>query len=201
MRNLVIATKNRGKLREIKEILSDIPFSIISVEDINPGMDIVIEETGKTYEENALIKARKVCELTGEISMADDSGLEVFYLGGTPGVHTSRFGGEKATDSEKNQKILKMLEGVPFEERKARFVCAIAVVYPGGEHFVVRGTCNGYINLKPEGSHGFGYDPIFYLPEYGMTTAQMNPEDKHKISHRGKALRLAAEELKKRESE
>lgn len=198
MRKLLIATKNKGKYYEIKEILTNMPFNIISMQDINPDMDLVIEEGGETFEENALIKAKKVCELAGEIVMADDSGLEIFYLGGAPGIYSSRFGGEKATDEEKNQQILKMLEGVSFEKRKARFVCAIAVVYPEGEYFVVRGICDGYINFKPEGSNGFGYDPIFYLPEYGLTTAQMKPEDKHRISHRGKALKLAVEELRKR---
>jgi XTP/dITP diphosphohydrolase len=179
MKNLVIATKNRGKYHEIKEMLSNMPFNVISMQDINLDEDIAIEEIGKTFEENALIKAKMVCELTGEIAMADDSGLEIFHLNGAPGIYSSRFGGEKASDDEKNQKILKMLEGVPFKKRKARFICAIAVVYPGGEHFVVKGICDGYINFKPEGSNGFGYDPIFYLPEYGVTTAKMLLHIKH----------------------
>lgn len=195
MKNLIVATKNKGKYQEIKEILADIPFNVISMGELN--LDIDIEETGKTFEENALIKARKVCKLTGEIVIADDSGLEVDYLDGAPGIYSSRFGGENATDEEKNRKLLKMLEGVPFEKRKARFVCAIAVVYPEGKHFIVKGICDGYIGFKPEGNNGFGYDPLFYLPEYGMTTAQMEPKEKHKVSHRGKALKLMVEEFRK----
>lgn len=195
MKNLIVATKNKGKYQEIKEILTNMPFNVISMGELS--LDIDIEETGKTFEENALIKAKKVCKLTGEIVIADDSGLEVDYLDGAPGIYSSRFGGENATDEGKNRKLLKMLEGVPFEKRKARFVCAIAVVYPEGKHFIVKGICDGYIGFKPEGNNGFGYDPLFYLPEYGMTTAQMEPKEKHKVSHRGKALKLMVEEFRK----
>jgi XTP/dITP diphosphohydrolase len=130
--------------------------------------------------------------------MADDSGLEVDFLNGAPGIYSARFAGEGATDSDKNTKLLNLLADVPFEKRSARFVCAIAVVLPNGEAFTVRGTCEGFIGYKPEGNNGFGYDPLFYMPEFGMTTAQMEPEYKHKISHRGRALRLMVEELRKR---
>jgi len=195
MRNLIVATRNKGKYHEIKEILADMPFNVMSMEDMNLYVDIV--ENGKTFEENSLIKAREVCKLVNEIVIADDSGLEVDYLNGQPGIYSSRFGGENATDREKNKILLAMLEGVPFEKRKASFVCVIAVVYPEGNYFTVKGTCDGYIGFKPEGRNGFGYDPLFYMPEYGMTTAQMEPEEKHKISHRGKALKLMVEELKK----
>jgi len=198
MQNIVVATRNKDKYNEIKEILKDMPFEVISMDEAGVDLTADIEETGKTFEENALIKAKKVCELTGEITIADDSGIEIDYLGGAPGIYSSRFGGKDATDFEKNKQILEMLEGVPFEKRSARFTCAIAAAYPDGNHFVVKGLCNGYIGYEPKGSNGFGYDPIFFVPEYGMTTAQMKPEEKHKISHRGNALRLMLNEFKKR---
>ncbi|HHY23216.1 MAG TPA: XTP/dITP diphosphatase [Clostridiaceae bacterium] len=195
MRNIIVATKNKGKYHEIKEILTDMPFNVLSMEDMNLDIDIV--ENGNTFEENSLIKAREVCKLTGDIVIADDSGLEIDYLNGRPGIHSSRFGGENTTDEERNRKLLTILEKVPFEKRKARFVCVIAVVYPEGNYFTVKGTCDGYIDFEPKGKNGFGYDPIFYVPEYDMTTAQMEPKEKHKISHRGKALKLMIEELKR----
>mgnify|MGYP000279796098 CR=1 FL=1 len=196
MRNLIVATKNKGKYQEMKEILSGMPFNVISMEDAS--LDIEIEETGQTFEENALIKAREVSRLTNEIVIADDSGLEIEYLDGAPGIYSSRFAGKGASDEDRNRKLLKLLEGVPFEKRKARFVCVIAVVYPEGDYFTVKGICEGYIGFEPKGNNGFGYDPLFYIPEYGKTMAEMDPEDKHKISHRGKALRLMLEEFKKR---
>jgi XTP/dITP diphosphohydrolase len=195
MRNIIVATKNKGKYHEIKGILTDMPFNVLSMEDMNLDIDIV--ENGNTFEENSLIKAREVCKLTGDIVIADDSGLEIAYLNGRPGIHSSRFGGENTTDEERNRKLLTILEKVPFEKRKARFVCVIAVVYPEGNYFTVKGTCDGYIDFEPKGKNGFGYDPIFYVPEYDMTTAQMEPKEKHKISHRGKALKLMIEELKR----
>lgn len=193
MKNFIAATRNKGKLDEIKEILSGFPFKVISMEEAGIFEDI--EETGSTFEENALIKAKEVCKLTGGIVMADDSGLEVDFLNGAPGIYSARFAGEGASDKDKNNKLLKLLEGVPMEKRTARFVCAIAVVFPDFTHFTVRGTCEGYIANKPEGSNGFGYDPLFYMKEYKMTTAQMEPGRKHAISHRGKALRLMVEKL------
>lgn len=195
MRKFVVASKNIGKLNEIKEILKDFPFEVVSMGEI--GISDEVEETGSTFEENAFIKAMKISGLTGEIVMADDSGLEVEYLNGAPGIFSSRFAGEGATDSEKVKKLLNSLDGVPHEKRKARFVCAIAVVFPNGKEFTVKGECKGYINEKPIGDNGFGYDPIFYVPEYNITTAQMKPEEKHKISHRGNALRLMIAELEK----
>ncbi len=195
MREFIIASRNKGKLREIEEILVDFPLSAVSMEEAGIAKDI--EEYGSTFEENALIKAREVCKLTGEISMADDSGLEVDYLDGAPGIYSARFAGEGATDTDKNNKLLDMLQGVPLEKRGARFVCVAAVVFPDGREFAVRGTCEGYIGFMPEGDNGFGYDPLFFMKEYGMTTAQMTSEEKHKISHRGKAMRMMAEELKR----
>ncbi|HHW48955.1 MAG TPA: XTP/dITP diphosphatase [Clostridiaceae bacterium] len=196
MYRFIVASKNRGKLKEIQEILKDFPFEVLSMQDV--GINIEIDECGVTFEENAMIKAREVHKKTGGIVMADDSGLEVDYLNGAPGIHSSRFAGEGASDEDRNNKLLNLLQGVPFEKRKARFVCAIAVILPDGKEFTVRGVCNGYIGFKPKGKNGFGYDPLFYLPEFNMTTAQMEPEEKHKISHRGKALELMVEELRKR---
>ena len=195
MKRFIVATKNRGKLKEIREILADFPFEVVSMEEA--GIDADIEEYGSTFEENAMIKARDVSGATGEIVMADDSGLEVDYLDGAPGIYSSRFAGEGATDGDKNNKLLRLLKDVPFENRKARFVCVIAVVFPNGSSFSVRGTCEGYIDLKPEGDNGFGYDPLFFMQDYNMTMAQMKTEDKNKVSHRGKALGLMVDELKR----
>lgn len=197
MRRFIAATKNKGKLTEIRKILQDLPFEVISMEEAGITKDI--EEYGTTFEENALIKAKEICSITDEMVMADDSGLEVDYLNGAPGIYSSRFAGEDATDDDKNRKLLHLLKGVPFEKRTARFVCSIAVVFPDGQHFTVRGTCDGYIGFEPMGENGFGYDPLFFLLEYSMTTAEMEPEEKNKISHRGKALQLMAEELRKRQ--
>ncbi|MCX8129388.1 MAG: XTP/dITP diphosphatase [Clostridia bacterium] len=194
MEEFIVASRNKGKLKEISEILADFPLRVVSMEEI--GIDKDIEEYGSTFEENALIKAKEIHSITGNMVMADDSGLEVDFLNGAPGIYSARFAGEGATDEDKNNKLLELLKEVPFEKRNARFVCVIAVVFPDGESFTVRGTCEGYIAFKPEGKNGFGYDPLFYVPEYDMTTAQLAPEEKHRISHRGKALRLMAEKLK-----
>jgi len=194
MRKFIVASRNRGKLNEIKEILHDFPFDVISMEEA--GIFREIDEHGETFEQNALIKAIEVFNATNEIVMADDSGLEVDYLNGAPGIYSSRFAGENSTDEARNKKLLKLLEGVPFEQRTARFVCAVAVVFPDGNKFTVKGTCEGVIGNGPAGKHGFGYDPLFYMPEYKMTMAQMKPAQKHRISHRGKALRLMVEKLR-----
>jgi XTP/dITP diphosphohydrolase len=197
MRKFIVATRNKGKLKEIKEILAGMSYEVITMEEA--GFDKEIEETGQTFEENALLKAQKVYEALGEIVMADDSGLEVDYLNGAPGIYSSRFAGENASDAERIDKLLKMLEGVEIKDRKARFVCSIAVVFSDDLSFVVRGTCEGYIAFKPEGDNGFGYDPVFYIPEYGKTMAQLDSEEKNRISHRGRALNLMLEELKRME--
>ena len=195
MRKFIVATKNKGKIKEIKEILSEFQFEVLSMEEV--GIDKNIEEHGSTFEENAMIKAKEVYKATGEMVMADDSGLEVDYLDGAPGVYSSRFAGEGATDRDRNDKLLKLMLGVPFEKRTARFVCAIAVILPDGRHFTVKGTCEGYIDFEPRGSNGFGYERLFYIPEYAMTIAPMPAEEKNSISHRGKALRLMVQQLKK----
>lgn len=193
MRKFIAATKNKGKLLEISEILKDLPFNILSMEEV--GITKEIEEYGSTFEENALIKAREIFEMTKEMVMADDSGLEVDFLNGAPGIYSSRFAGEGATDKDKNKKLLSLLENVPLEKRTARFVCVVAVIMPDGSHFVVRGTCEGYIGLEEIGNNGFGYDPLFFIKEYNKTTAQMLPEEKHKISHRGRALKAMVDKL------
>lgn len=196
MERLVVATKNKGKLKEIEEILSGLPFRVVSMEEA--GIDGDIEETGSTFEENALIKAQAVAKVTGGLVMADDSGLEVDALNGAPGIHSARFAGEGATDADRNNKLLGLLQEVPFEKRTGRFVCAIAVVFPEGEHRMVRGTCEGFIGFKPEGTNGFGYDPLFYVPEYQMTIAQLPVAEKNRISHRGRALEKMVAQLKER---
>ena len=193
MRKFVVATKNKGKLLEIAEILKELPFEIVSMEEL--GITKEIEEYGITFEQNAIIKAREIFDITREMVMADDSGLEVDFLNGAPGIFSARFAGVGATDSNKNNKLLELLKGVPFEKRSARFVCVIAVVLSDGSHFTVRGTCEGFIGFEAVGNNGFGYDPLFFLKEYNQTTAQMQPEEKHRISHRGKALKAMVQKL------
>ncbi len=183
----VIASKNKGKIKEFYEILSEFNPSVVPMQEL--GINIDVEENGETFEENALIKAREISKYTNSIVIADDSGLEIEFLNGAPGIYTARFAGLSATDEQKNLKVLDLLKDVPYEKRGARFVCCIAVVFPDKSEFTVRGICNGYIHDKLEGSNGFGYDPIFYLPEFQRTTAQLEPANKHEISHRGKALR------------
>lgn len=187
------ATKNKGKLEEIAQILAQFPYDVVSM--AQAGVKDDIEETGSSFEENALIKAMSVWRITGETVLADDSGLEVDYLGGAPGVHSARYAGPRATDEDKNNKLLDALSGVPADKRTARFVCAIAVVFPDGRSVMARGTCEGIIAFDSKGDYGFGYDPLFYIPEHGLTLAQMDSDIKNKLSHRGKALRELVEIL------
>ena len=192
---LILATSNKDKAREIAEILSDTPFVVTTMKE--EGYDPDIVEDGKTFEENALIKARTVHALAeGAYVMADDSGLCIDALDGAPGIYSARFCGEDSTYPEKFAMIFEMLKDVPEEKRTAKFVCSIAVVRPDGSEFTVRGEVCGVLHEKPMGDGGFGYDPIFYVPEFGMTTAQMTKEQKNSISHRGKASRAMAEKLK-----
>ena len=190
---LIIATGNEDKVREIDEILEGTGFEAISMKQAGFNPDIV--EDGTTFEENALKKAMAVHELSGEYVMADDSGLCIDALDGAPGIYSARFCGEDSTYEEKFRKIFEMLADVPENKRTAQFVCAIAVVKPDGTSFTVRGECRGVLHEKPVGENGFGYDPIFYVPEFGMTTAQMDPEVKNSISPRGRALRAMVEKL------
>ena len=191
---LILATSNKDKAREIAEILDGTPFVVTTMKE--EGFDPDIVEDGKTFEENALIKARAVHALAeGAYVMADDSGLCIDALDGAPGIYSARFCGEDSTYPEKFAKIFEMLKDVPEEKRTAKFVCSIAVVRPDGSEFTVRGEVCGVLHEKPMGDGGFGYDPIFYVPEFGMTTAQMTKEQKNSISHRGKASRAMAEKL------
>lgn len=186
MRKIIFATGNQGKMKEIRMILSDLGYEICSMKE--EGIDIEIEEDGTTFEENAIIKAKAISELTGEIVLADDSGLEVDYLDKAPGIYSARFLGEDTSYDVKNRYIIDKLADAKGEERSARFVCAIACVFPDGQVATTRGTIEGYIGQEQKGENGFGYDPIFYIPEYDCSSAELSVEVKNTISHRGKAL-------------
>lgn len=191
----VIATGNAHKMEEIGAILKDFHLQIKSMKDVDLGGLEIIED-GSTFEENALIKAKTVMEKTGYMSIADDSGLEVEYLDCQPGIYSARFAGEKATDQENNQKLLGLLKEVPLEGRRARFVCAIAVVMPTGENFTVRGEVYGVMGFEPKGKEGFGYDPLFMPRGYdGLSFGEIGLEEKNKISHRANALQKMKKEL------
>ncbi len=197
MKRIIFATKNAGKIKEINAILSDMGVSVISMKEA--GICADAEENGCTYEENALIKARAAAALTQDIVLADDSGLEIDYLNGEPGIYSARYLGEDTPYSVKNAELVRRLEGVPDEQRTARFVCAIAAVMPDGKEITVRAAIEGRIGYEEKGSGGFGYDPIFYVPKLHKTTAELTEAEKNEVSHRGKALRLMKEELKKYE--
>lgn len=197
MKRIVFATGNAGKMNEIRMILADLGAEVLSMKDA--GISIDIEENGSTYEENALIKARAVATATGDIVLADDSGLEIDSLGGEPGVYSARYLGEDTSYSVKNANLIERLQGVPDEKRTARFVCAIAAVLPDGRELTTRAAIEGRIGYEEKGTGGFGYDPIFYVPELNKTTAELTGEEKNLVSHRGKALQLMKEELKKYE--
>lgn len=169
-------------------ILENLGIPVSSMKEA--GIDVDIVEDGTTFEENAMIKAEAIAKLTEAIVLADDSGLEIDYLNKEPGIYSARYAGTDTSYEIKNNLLLQRLEGVPDEKRTARFVCAIAAVFPDGSKETVRGTIEGRIGYEIAGEHGFGYDPIFYLPEYGCTTAELDPEKKNELSHRGKALRL-----------
>lgn len=194
MKKVIFATGNQGKMKEIREILGDLDIELLSLKDAGIQADIV--EDGKTFEENAQIKAKTICDLTGEIVLADDSGLEIDYLNKEPGIYSARYMGEDTSYRIKNANLIERLNGVPDEKRTARFVCAIAAAFPDGTMKTVRATMEGRIGYEEKGENGFGYDPIFYLPEYGCTSAELSMEEKNKISHRGKALRLIKDELR-----
>ena len=195
MKSIILASNNKDKVKEVREILKG--YDIISMKEA--GIDVDIEENGTTFEENALIKARAIMKLTGQITMADDSGLEIDYLNKAPGVYSARFMGHDTSYDIKNKALIQKLEGVKGSDRSGRFVCAIAVCFPDGREIVKRGTMEGLIAEEIKGDNGFGYDPIVYLPEYGKTSGELAPEEKNKISHRGKALALIKEELDKSE--
>ncbi len=186
MKKIVFASNNDGKIKEIKEILKDFDAEILTMKEA--GADIEIEENGTTFEENALIKARAVMQITGEITMADDSGLEIDYLNGEPGVYSARYMGHDTSYDIKNNAIIERMKNVSGNDRSARFVCAIAAVFPDGKEFVEKGTMEGVIGEKPMGENGFGYDPILFLPQYNKSSAQLTSEEKNRISHRGEAI-------------
>lgn len=193
---IVFATGNQGKMREIQQIMGDMDVTILSMKEA--GIESDVEETGTTFEENAILKAKAAAAGTSYIVLADDSGLEIDYLGGEPGIYSARYMGEDTSYEIKNQNLLKRLEGVEDEKRSARFVCAIAACFPDGMVLTTKGVVEGRIAWQPAGEGGFGYDPIFYLPEYGATSAELSAEEKNAVSHRGRALRAMKEELKKR---
>lgn len=193
MKKLIFATGNQNKVREIKMIMADTDYEILSLKDA--GIDADIEENGTTFEENAIIKAKAISEMTGELVLADDSGLEVDYLNKEPGIYSARYEGVDTPYSIKNQIIMDRLAGVPDEKRTARFVCAIAAAFPDGKVITRTATMEGRIGYEQKGANGFGYDPIFFLPEFGCTSAELSPEDKNAISHRGKALRMMRDAL------
>lgn len=194
MEKIIFATKNKGKIKEIQAVLGD-SFEIVSMEEA--GINIDVDENGTTFEENALKKATEIMKVSNTIVLADDSGLEVDYLDKAPGIYSARFMGEDTSYDIKNNEILKRLEGVPEEKRTARFVCVVAVAFPDGRSEAVRGTIEGIIGYEIKGENGFGYDPIFYVPEFKKTTAELSMEEKNKISHRGKALRMMKDILLK----
>ncbi len=188
MKELVLATKNEGKVREIIAILNRLELSIkvLSLKDL-PGAPDVVED-GATFYENASKKAQAIMEFSGLATLADDSGLEVDALGGAPGIYSSRFSGAGATDESNRVKLLRNLEGIPTESRKARFRCVVALSEPGKGILIAEGICRGEIGYEPQGNGGFGYDPIFILPQYGKTFAQISEELKNQISHRAMAI-------------
>ncbi len=195
MTEVIVATNNKGKFREIQEALKDLPLKLVPLWELPEPIKIV--EDGNTYEENALKKAREVAKRTGKLSIADDSGLEVEPLGGAPGIHSAHYAGEGATDRENNRKLLEALRGLPLERRKATFRCFIAAVDPvTGWEKVVQGRCEGLILEEERGNNGFGYDPLFFVPERGKTLAEMSLEEKNSLSHRGRALQTLRDVLK-----
>ncbi len=209
MHKLVLGTSNPGKLEELRALLRDVPFELISLADA--GIEHEVEETGATFEENATLKAETYCRLSGLPVLADDSGLEVDALGGEPGVRSSRYAGQEATDAQRIEYLLGRLSDTPLDERQARFRCVVAIAWPlrqaqgrllrqaqgglAGPVELYSGECPGQIIDEPRGDFGFGYDPVFFLPELGKTMAELSPEEKNGVSHRSRAARKAAASL------
>ena len=195
METIIFATKNKGKIKEINEILADMDVNVISMEEAGITIDVV--EDGKTFEENVMKKAVQVMEIGGKITLSDDSGLEIDYMDKAPGIYSARFMGEDTPYPERFKAIFEKLNGVPEEKRTARFVSCIAAAFPDGRRLVSYDTVEGIIGYEAKGENGFGYDPIFYVPEKGKYMAELSSEEKNAISHRGKALRKMKEMLKK----
>jgi XTP/dITP diphosphohydrolase len=185
MVKLLIATRNEGKVEEFGQLFHDIPYELVSLND--EGIPIHVEETGSTFEENAILKAKAYSSYSGLLTIADDSGLEVDFLEGRPGVKSARYGGDGLSDQERVELLLSELLNVPWRLRSARFYCVIALVSPSGRETTAHGSLKGIIGTVPKGSNGFGYDPVFHLNERGCTTAELSPYEKHKLSHRGQA--------------
>ena len=196
MKRIIAATQNKHKIMEIDEITKDFGFEIVSRDEAGVD-DFEILEDGKTFEDNSYKKANEIMKVTGEITIADDSGLEVDYLDGAPGVYSARFAGENATDDDNNEKLVTLLKGVPYEKRTARYVSVITLVYPDGKKLVARGEVEGHIVLELSGNNGFGYDPYFVPVGYDKTFGNFTMEEKNKISHRGNALKILRELLSK----
>lgn len=196
---IVMASHNQHKIKEIEAITKKFGMPVISRDDAGvPPVEIV--EDGETFEENSFKKAEEIMKLCGRITLADDSGLEVEYLGGAPGVYSARFAGEEGNDAKNNEKLLKLLEGLKREDRKARFVSVITMVFPSGETLTARGECPGRIITAPAGENGFGYDPLFVPDGYDKTFAQLTAEEKNRISHRAKALEKLEKLLEERKN-
>lgn len=196
MDRIIFATGNAGKMKEVREILKDLNVEVLSMKEA--GIQADVEENGKTFQDNAVIKAREIMKISGEVVLADDSGLEIDYLNKEPGIYSARYMGEDTSYRIKNANLIERLQGVPDEKRTARFVCAIAAAFPDGSVETTEGTIEGRIGYEEKGENGFGYDPIFYVPEFGCTTAELTGEQKNQVSHRGKALEAMKEILRKR---
>lgn len=192
---IIFATGNEGKMKEIRMILEDLGTEVLSLKEA--GIHAEIVEDGTTFEENAIIKAKEIAGITNCIVLADDSGLEIDYLNKEPGIYSARYMGEDTSYRIKNQNLIDRLENVPDEKRTARFVCVIAAAFPDGNILTTRGTIEGRIGYEERGENGFGYDPIFYIPEYNCTGAELPTELKNEVSHRGRALREMKKELKR----
>lgn len=185
--DLLIATKNSGKVRELRQMLADLPIALRTIDEL--GLSLDVDETGQTFEENAIIKGQAYARASSLMTIADDSGLEVDALRGEPGVKTARYGGKDLSPAERYELLLQEMQDIPWEKRTARFRCAIALASPNGVISIAEGKCDGIIAFEPSGTRGFGYDPIFFLPDLDRTMAQLTPSEKEKVSHRGKAIR------------
>lgn len=194
-KKIIIASNNSHKVEEIKDILKEFPYEVVSLKEA--GIDIDVEEDGKTFEENAYKKAKEIMDFSGEITLSDDSGLEVYALDNAPGVYSARFSGEHGNYKKNNEKLLEMLKDVEDEKRGARFACAMVLLFPDGRKIVVEEYSKGVIAHKEEGSNGFGYDPLFFVPNMNKTFAQLTSEEKNAISHRGRALEELRKQLSK----
>lgn len=195
MKKIIVASNNKDKIREIKEILIAFPYEIISLKEAH--INVEVEEDGETFLENAYKKAKEIFDITKDcMVLADDSGLMVDVLNGAPGVYSARFAGEHGNSQKNNEKLLKLLEGKKLEERKAKFVCALVLIMDENKVIEVQGEVEGHITDKVQGTDGFGYDPLFYIKEYNKTFAQMEGEEKNKISHRAKALQMLKDKMK-----